>query len=90
MKDRAQVLAQCRVVAHLALNLADLYVDYAKLFEQPSSADDLIDQVGERTASFMEKLGDMLNATDAVSEDDAWVNPIFEAAHRLWPQEPPK
>lgn len=81
---RDQVAAQCKVVAHLARAIAGVHADYERLMASGRS-DQLLDQVGRRTASFMERLGNMLNAMDAASEDDAWVDPIFEEAQRLWP-----
>ena len=38
----------------------------------------------------MEWLGDELNAMDAATEDDGWLDPIFEAAQKRWPQQPPR
>lgn len=83
---KKQVAAQCRVVAHLASVLADVHKDYKKIVEAEID-DGFIDRVGKRTASYMDQLGDMLNAMDIVSDGDAWTNPIFEAAHKLWPRE---
>ena len=84
MDNRKQVEMQCRVVAHLAKNLAEVYGQMAEMFAA-GHCESIVDQVGDRTAAFMEKLGDMLNATDAVSEEDEWTAPIFEQAHKLWP-----
>lgn len=81
---RSQVIAQCKVVSHLATALAGLYGDYAVLMESTGSTD-ILDQVGGRTASIMEALGNMLNGVDAVDVTDEWVNPIFAEAQRLWP-----
>lgn len=64
-----QVIAQCKAVAHLASALAKIHNEsadiYAQLDEPPT-----LDIVGERTAFFMEQLGDWLNEMDAVSEED--------------------
>lgn len=92
---RTQVAAQCRVVAHLAKALVDVHEDYARLFSDDDTAkavDHIADLVGQRTASFMEALGDMINGMDAAQPEDEWTAPIFAAAQRLWPQplpEPP-
>lgn len=81
---RAQVAAQCKVVAHLATALAEMHEDYAAMF-QGGRAGSAIDMVGERTAKLMETLGDILNGMDAASEEDEWTHPIFAEAQRLWP-----
>lgn len=85
-EKRDQVAAQCRAVAHMATALAHVHSYKAELFAG-GYADSLIELVGNSTASFMETLGDMLNGMDAVdSSEDDWMIPIFEEAHRLWPQ----
>ena len=84
-EKRMQVAAQCSVVNHLATAIARVHGDYTKIF-QSGAADNLIDQVGARTAAFMEDLGDMLNGMDAATEDDKWTVPIFREAQRLWPR----
>lgn len=86
-EKREQVAKQLDVVAHLATVLAGVSKDYARIFrEGPNNITELIDQVGDRTAFQMEALGDMLNNMDAVSDDDKWTAPVFQIAHRLWPQ----
>lgn len=84
MDKRKQVADQCRVVAHLATALAQVNSDYAKMFDE-GQASDLLEMVGKRTARHMELLGDILNGMDAVTEDDSWIDSIFERAHELWP-----
>lgn len=84
-----QVSDQCRVVAHLATSIASVHSDYARLMEDPACGGamrGIADQVGVRTASLMETLGNILNGMDAVTEDDDWTHPIFREAHRRWPQ----
>ena len=49
------------------------------------TANTLVEQAGERTAAFMETLGDMLNGMDAASDEDEWTVPIFAEAQRIWP-----
>ena len=85
--ERRQVMAQCKAVAHLATIIAGIHGDYEKMFadEQLSGPDKIVDRVGERTAHLMETLGDILNGMDAATEEDAWLDPIFEEAHRRWP-----
>jgi hypothetical protein len=84
-----QVSKQCRAVAALARNLAEVHEDYAGLFG-PGSPSTIADMVGRRTAAFMETLGDMLNGMDAVDENHAWMTPVFAEAHRRWPVPPAK
>lgn len=79
-----QVLAQCRVVAHLATVLAGIHSDYVKL--QEAGAPMATDVVGERTAAFMELLGEMVNSMDASTDEDEWTASVFEEARRLWPE----
>lgn len=81
---RSQVIRQLQAVAHFATVLAGVSADYVTIF-QTGKSDRLIDQVGLRTASQMEILGDMLNGMDACDEEDAEFDPVFEAAHRIWP-----
>ena len=73
-----------QIVAHLATALARVHSDYAKLAALPAFAE-ILPHVGERSARFMEELGEALNGMDASSPDDAWTAPIFEKAHRLFP-----
>lgn len=81
---RHQVADQCKVVAHLCSSMAEIHRDYEEMIRS-GSADRLIEQVGRRTAYFMEEIGNMLSNMDAMSEDDEWTNPIFERAQALWP-----
>jgi hypothetical protein len=83
---RSQVVAQCKVVAHLAEALLGIHADYAKIIGG-GQIDQILDQVGPRTASFMQQLGDMLNSIDGCTKDDEWTHPIFEEAQRRWPVE---
>lgn len=83
---RAQVIAQCKAVKHMATVLAGLHGDLIKYYELPN-ADELLDMAGDRTAGFMEVLGNMLNGMDACTEEDEWMDPIFTEAHKRWPQQ---
>lgn len=86
-EKRAQVAKQCRAIVHMAEALADVYRAKASSFESDSPGpDQLIELVGKWSAGHMETLGDILNGMDAVDDDeDAWLDPIFKEAHRLWP-----
>lgn len=79
-----QVADQCRAVRHMAEALAKLHDDYAIMFDS-GAAENLVDQVGKRTAGLMETLGDILNGMDAVTEEDDWITPIMHEAQRRWP-----
>lgn len=82
---RAQVIAQCKVVAHLAQAMADLHTDLATAYASPA-CDPILNMAGNRTAQFMEDMGNWLSNMDAVEEGDEWTAPIYEAAHRMFPQ----
>lgn len=84
-EKRKQVADQCKVVAHLATVLAGVHNDMAIIFEN-GHGDTIMDLEGERSAAFMEALGDMLNGMDAADADDTWTAPVFKVAHQLWPQ----
>src|ERR1051326_497335 len=95
MKLSEQVAAQCRVVASLAESIATVHGQLAVLYggENPPAAIDTPDSwrvVGNDTARRMEILGDILNSMDSASDEDEWVTPIFEEAHRLFPQKDDK
>jgi hypothetical protein len=84
-----QIADQCRVVSHLAKALAQVHDDYAKLYDWAGKGpQDIAQIVGDRSAAFMETLGEMLNGMDAVAEEDEWTVPIFREAQRRWPQRP--
>jgi hypothetical protein len=88
-KKHKQIADQCKVVVHLAGALAEVFGDYARRFgEYPP--DDFTcgiaaDGIGRLSAAVMDKLGDILNGMDAASDEDEWVDPIFEKAQQLWP-----
>lgn len=79
-----QVAAQHRVVAHQARVLADCLDALTPGVEQGHFST-ILDFMGQRSAWLMETLGDVLNGMDAVSDEDAWVDPVFAEAQRLWP-----
>lgn len=85
-EKRKQVADQCKVVAHLATVLTEINSTNEAMIREGSLAR-ILDIIGRRTAYQMEQLGDMLNAMDAAEEEDEWMDPIFEKAHQLWPQE---
>lgn len=81
---RRQVAAQYRAVAHLCKQIGHVHEQLAALHEGGHS-DQLLDTVGTDTAARMEVLGDLANDMDIITDEDAWLNPIFEDAHRRWP-----
>lgn len=81
---RNQVADQCRAVAHMADALSDIYTCNEKMI-RAEMMDELISEIGFRSAALMEELGDILNGMDAVTEEDDWVNPIFEKSKELYP-----
>lgn len=81
-----QVVNQYRAVAYLARSLAGLCDDMVKM-HKTGQFQDLVEMHGQRSAYQMEVLGDLLNEIDAIEEvGTAFLNPIFEEAHKLWPQ----
>jgi hypothetical protein len=85
-EKRQQVSEQCRAVAHMATAIAKIYSDYEKLFLDDRAMAGYEEQVGERTVCLLADLGDILNGGDAVTAEDAWVNPIMERARELFPE----
>jgi hypothetical protein len=86
---RQQVADQCRVVAHLAKAIHEVYSDKARMYASDAPGfNQTVELVGNWSAGHMEKLGDILNGMDAVEENDDWVNPIFDKANEMWPQLP--
>lgn len=76
-----QVASQCRVVAHLARALAGVFEDKATLIAD-GRLTSIVPSIDRRSYALMETLGDILNGMDAVTDEDAWVNPIFEQASK--------
>lgn len=74
---------QCRAVVSLASSVAEVYAARAAIVEHDNSLADLI---GYASAAAMEWLGDEMNAMDAATEEDEWIDPIFDAAQERWPQ----
>lgn len=85
-EKKEQVALQCDAVAYMAKIIAEVYSNYAMMFRN-GDAEIVLEQVGARTASFMETLGNMINATDSCTEEDEWMDSIFEEAQRLWPRQ---
>lgn len=77
-----QVRDQYIAIAHMAKQIAHVYGQLAQCAESlPESV------VGPKSAQLLEVLGDVMNGDDIVEKEDAWMEPIFEAAHRLYPHE---
>lgn len=85
-KTARQVLNQCRVVADLARSIALVHEQKSENYSTIDMQPGLIDIVGQQTASFMEQLGDILNAMDACDPADEWMTPIFQVAQATWPR----
>lgn len=86
---RAQVIAQCKVVAHLATEIAAVHSQLADAYAFTGLDEQFLNMVGRFTARRMEALGDILNGMDAVTEDDAWTDPVFERAQKMFLAESP-
>lgn len=71
----------CRAVVHLLLALARVYVANASTVAHNPT---LADQIGYAASRVMEWLGDEINATDAVDEDDEWLDSVFAATQERW------
>jgi hypothetical protein len=82
---RTQVGAQASVIAHMAKQIAKVYEELCEIYAS-SSNESFLRMVGRDSADRMELLGNMMNNMDIVTDEDAWVDPIFEEANRLWPQ----
>lgn len=83
MDKRIQVQNQCRAVVHMAHQVANLCADDIQIAGHITEA--ILDIMGQRTARLMELLGNELNNMDAVSDDDKWMDGIFEEAHKMFP-----
>ncbi|MFZ5783936.1 MAG: hypothetical protein ACOY4R_27375 [Pseudomonadota bacterium] len=87
VEKHAQVSAQCRVVAHLAMEIAGLYVDLA-VMAAAGIHPDIMDMRGRESARLMNQLGDILNGCDAADAETAdWTAPIFERARVMFPDD---
>lgn len=84
---RNQVIAQCKAIKHMAAVLSKVYGDFSMMF-QSGHMDTLLEMKGRDSAVVMEWLGDLLNDMDCVQEEDEWMEPIFRAAHEMFPKEP--
>lgn len=85
-KTPEQIADQCRVVAHLARQIASVHEQMEPYYAAGPMSPFLLDLVGNRTARLMETLGDVLNGMDAVDESDAWTASVFRIAQATWPQ----
>lgn len=79
-----QVRLQYKAVVKLCENLALVHRETGEIIDRFPPG--IVEMAGKRSAEIMELLGDVLNAMDAVDdEEDAWMEPIFAEAQRLWP-----
>jgi hypothetical protein len=87
-EKRQQLLDQCRVVEHLAKQIARLYSPtQLPAYYAHDAANEILDIAGGQSAGIMETLGDLLSNLDGVTEEDEWTDPIFHRAHEMFPQE---
>lgn len=86
-EKREQVAKQCEVVAHLGGVLAEIGRVNAGLVRE-GRFDNILDIVGNWTAHLMDEIANVLNDIDAVGEEDGKYSPVFEAAHKMFPQQP--
>ena len=78
--SQAQIAAdQCRVVAHFAQAISDIYTSKASIVAG-GEASSLHAMWIEHTDAMMETLGNILNGMDAVTDEDAWTFPIVRAS----------
>jgi hypothetical protein len=80
---RKQIADQYRAVVHMARALADVHADLWPAIEA-GHCDQILSIQGPRSASIMDRLGDILNGMDANDEADSWLDPVFDAAHKLF------
>lgn len=80
---RAQLIAQCKAVAHMAHVLSGVHTDLMRLYEVASDA--AVEFAGPLAHRRMEALGDLLNGMDAVTDKDAWIDGVFDGARQIFP-----
>ena len=83
---RTQVIAQFRAVVVLCAQIAEVHTQIADAMDRGPHLDDLLDIHGKRSAGLIEHLGDVANGMDIVQPEDAWMEPIFDAAHKMFPE----
>lgn len=89
LSEKRRILAaQCRAVVHLALNIAKVHADLIDLYQNPKNDEGFVDHAGRGLNGRMNTLGAVLNGMDAVSPEDAWMDPIFEMARKAFSPEP--
>lgn len=80
-----QVASQCEVVWHLAMRLAQDYLDWATQLRRRTDLPSLETRIGDSSARVMEDLRAELD--NEIDDDTGWVRQVFAKAHILWPQE---
>lgn len=81
MSDTTQLADQYRAIAHMAKQIAKVYDQLGGC-----AASMPISVSGPKSARLLEMLGDAMNADDIVESSDAWVSPIIEKAHEIFPE----
>lgn len=83
----AQVESQYLVVAHLAKNFMHLFSEIHGVLPimQQRMGDDQMRRMGKSSAEIIRFMADYLNATDAVTEEDSWCDPVIERMETFFP-----
>lgn len=88
-EKKKQVSAQYWVCATLASDIARLCYEIARMYDAGHVSDaairDVLEQQGKRSHFWMNELGDMQNAVDAVPDGREWMDKYFEKARELFP-----
>ena len=71
-----QTAQQYKAVIHMAKSLLIVHEQTLPLI--PAQSRGIMELQFFRSAEIMEMLGDTLNGMDAVDEEDAWMDPVFE------------
>jgi hypothetical protein len=80
-----QVQDQVRVVKAIAEQIIKVLDDISTHMMRDEV---MVNATGNQSARLMEYLGDFANGMDIVEKEDEWMEPIFKAAHEMFPQTP--
>ena len=80
MSDSRKIAAdQCRVVAHFARAIAEVFEDKAAMADERAGST-LHSEWVRQSDDLIETLGNILNGMDAVTDEDEWTFPIVSAS----------